>query len=64
VLDPEGVELPVSGSVQSQALVAARDALSQKAKKDLGDPDARIDVEDEHGAVIYRLRLRDAFRIE
>jgi hypothetical protein len=50
--------------VQSQALVAARDALSQKAKKDLGDPDARIDVEDEHGAVIYRLRLRDAFRVE
>jgi hypothetical protein len=57
------MELADSEAAEAEALRAARATLSREIKEGLIDLSYRIDVEDENGAVIYRLPLRDAFRI-
>ena len=64
LLDPEGTELPDLQAIQALAMRAARDTLSHELR-DNGHLDLRyrIDVEDEHGSLVYSLPLEGAFTI-
>ena len=63
LLDREGVELVGVAAARAAALNAARDTLSHDMRSGALDLRYRIDVEDEAGAEVYSIALRDAFTI-
>ena len=63
ILDPEGLELSGLDAVRAAALTAARDTLSHDIRNGSLDLRYRIDVEDETGAKVHSIALRDAFSI-
>src|SRR6476469_1511041 len=63
LLDREGVELGGIAAARAAALNAARDTLSHDMRSGALDLRYRIDVEDEAGAEVYSIALRDAFTI-
>jgi hypothetical protein len=64
LLDPEGIELPDLAAVRKAALVTARDMLSHGIKEGVLDTHFRVEVEDEAGAVLYRLPFSSAFEVK
>jgi hypothetical protein len=63
VLDDEGVELGSLEEVKAAALAAARDVMVADVSEGLIDLRFRIDVEDEHGAIVYSLGFQHAVNI-
>ena len=63
ILDPEGVQLEDPGMLPKLALSSARDTLSHEMKDGCLNLGYRIDVEDETGAVVHSLALKDAFAV-
>lgn len=62
-LDEEGRELSGFEAVRRAALQGARDTLSHDMKAGRLDLRLRIEVENEHGAVLYSLPMQDAFEV-
>jgi hypothetical protein len=60
LLDPEGSEVADLAAVRKQALLSARSILSAGVLEGQLSFDMRIDVEDEAGALVYRLPFQDA----
>ena len=61
-LDPEGKEMPAE-AVDRMALRSARDCMAGEIKSGQLDLRYRIDVHDERGALVHRLRFADAVRV-
>jgi len=63
LLDPEGRELNHPGAYEQMALNEARAILSDEARGGRMVLGQRIDVEDEAGDLVHRLRFADAIEI-
>ncbi|KRC79122.1 DUF6894 family protein [Sphingomonas sp. Root241] len=63
LLDPEGRELDSHEAIVTATLVEARGLLGAEVRTGQLDLDQMIDVEDEAGAVVHRLRFADALTI-
>lgn len=63
LLDAEGAELSGLDAVKSAVLAAARDVMIGDLRKGLMDFRYRIDVENEHGTIIFTLPFRHAVNI-
>ena len=58
-LDPDPQEFPNLPSLRAAVLLAARDLLRRDAGDGMLDLRFRIDAEDEGGAIVYSLPLRE-----
>jgi hypothetical protein len=63
LLDPEGRELDSADRIAAVALREARAIISDDARSGMIGMEKYIDVADQAGAVVHRLRFADAIRI-
>ena len=63
VLDAEGIELPDLEALKKAVLSAARDVMIGDLRNGLIDFRYRIDVENQHGAVVFTLPFKHAVNI-
>ena len=63
VIDEEGVELPDIGTVWRRAEDIARRMICESVKDGELKLDDRIEVADERGDVLLRMKFRDAFKL-
>jgi hypothetical protein len=62
-LDEEGTDLADFESVWRQAELAAQEIACESIKKGHLNLDHRIEVADEHGEIVLKLKFRDVFTI-
>ena len=60
LLDPDPLEFANLAALRAAVLIAARDLMRRDAVDGMLDMRFRIDAEDESGAIVYSLQLRDA----
>ena len=63
VLDEEGMEMPDLEAASAKATEIARLLACEGVKQGNLDLDHRIDVADERGEIVLKLKFRDAFTI-
>jgi hypothetical protein len=59
LLQPDPLEFPDMAALQAAVLITARDLMKHDAGDGMLDMRFRIDAEDESGAIVYSLQLRD-----
>jgi hypothetical protein len=64
LLDPEGRRLPSLDAVAAAALFEAREIVSADAKSGAIKFNQYIEVEDEAGAIVHRLHLKNSVTVD
>ena len=59
LLDPDPLEFANLAALEAAVLIKARDIMRRDAGDGMLDMRFRIDAEDESGAIVYSLQLRD-----
>jgi len=60
LIDPDPLEFANLAALRDAVLITARDLMKRDAGDGMLDMRFRIDAEDESGAIVYSLQLRDA----
>jgi hypothetical protein len=64
LLDPEGRKFPSLDAVVAATLFEARDIISSDAKTGAINLDQQLEVEDDLGAIVHTLKLKNAVSIK
>jgi hypothetical protein len=64
LLDPEGRQLPSLEAVIAATLFEGRDVISNDARSGTINLNQQLEVEDDNGAIVHRLKLKDAVTIQ
>ena len=64
LLDPEGRQFPSIDALIAATLYEARDVVATDAKSGRINLAQRLEIEDDQGVIVHRLRLKDAVDIQ